>query len=48
MVWGKPMKSSKCHFTVSITIDGPTNSGRVENRAIFIGLHSDVVASINS
>lgn len=45
MAWGKPMKSSKCHFTVSITTDGPTSSGRVENGATFIGVHSDVVAT---
>lgn len=28
MAWGKPMKSSKCHFTVSTTTDGPTSSGK--------------------
>lgn len=36
MAWGKPTKSSKCHFTVFITIDGPTNSGRVENGAVVL------------
>lgn len=45
MAWGKPTKSSKCHFTVSIITDGHTSSGRVENIAMSIGVHPDIVAT---